>query len=55
MPRTETYSYICTNGKCSEGLAHWKGFGKKTSRKCYKCGKPMIRIKGEPRGTPHSR
>ena len=49
------YSYICTNSKCKEGLPHWKGFGKPSKRKCYLCGAPLRRIKGEPRGTPHAR
>lgn len=53
MTRTETYTYLCTSSKCPQGRPHWKGFGKKTNRKCSKCGKPLIRITGEPRGTYH--
>ena len=49
------YSYICTNPKCTEGLAHWKGFGEASKRKCYLCGGPLRRIQGEPRGTSHAR
>ena len=51
--QVNTYSHICTNPECPDGLPHWKGFGKATRRKCPICGKPLRRIKSEPRGTKH--
>jgi len=42
-------SYICTNPACEAGLPHYKGFGKATGEKCYKCGQKLRLIEGEPR------
>jgi hypothetical protein len=48
-------SYICTNRKCSEGMPHYASFGTPSSKQCYLCGKTLIVIVGEPRGTRHAR
>ena len=55
MATYELYSNICVNPRCpGEPLPHWKEFGK-PGPKCPKCGQAMRRIKGEPRGTQHTR
>ena len=51
--QVKQFSSVCVNSNCEDGLPRYRGFGKHTRRNCPKCGQPMRRIKGEPRGTTH--
>ena len=48
-----SFSNVCTNPDCGNGLPRYRGFGLPAQKNCAECGQPMRRIKGEPGGTYH--